>query len=143
MLNSFLSKLYPGLLSGLTVLAILWLTLAPHPLPDNDIRMFEHADKLVHALMFGGLVFSMVVDRELWYKRRYEQTGRLPRKRTSTLLLFAIGGTLFGGAIELLQGAMELGRGCDPVDFLADAAGAFLSAFLSPRIADFILLARR
>lgn len=50
--------------------------------------------------------------------------------------------TLFGGAIELLQSWMGLGRGCDMLDFLADGAGAMLSACVSPWVAA-LLLRRR
>jgi hypothetical protein len=35
---------------------------------------------------------------------------------------------LYGGAIELLQGLPGVGRDSDPIDLLADGAGAFLAA---------------
>lgn len=83
MLQKYLSRVCPGIFSSIVVIAILWLTLAPHPLPESDVPLFEHADKVVHALMFGGLVFALIIDRELLRQRRYEQTGALPRGATS------------------------------------------------------------
>lgn len=143
MLQKYFLKLYPGLLSSVVVLAILWLTLAPHPLPADDIPMFfPNADKLVHALMFGGLVFALVIDRELFLQRRYLTTSRMPRRSCLPLILFFVAATLFGGLIELLQNAMGLGRGADWLDFAADASGALLFTLLSPRLATFLLCSR-
>lgn len=139
MIQKTLSRLSPGILTSVVTIIILWLTLAPHPLPEADVPLFPHVDKIAHVMMFGGLVFVMVVDRELWCCRRYQQTGRLPRKGIWSLLCFAVTATLFGGVIELLQGWMGMGRGCDPADFLADGTGAALSAMVSPRITSFLL----
>ena len=139
MIQKTLSRLSPGILTSAVTIMILWLTLAPHPLPETDVTMFPHADKVVHIMMFGGLVFAMVVDRELWRNRRYQQSGRLPRKGLGSLLCFVAVATLLGGVIELLQGWMGMGRGCDPADFFADGAGATLSAMVSPRVASVLL----
>ncbi len=140
MLQKYLSRVCPGIFSSIVVIAILWLTLAPHPLPESDVPLFEHADKVVHALMFGGLVFALIIDRELLRQRRYEQTGALPRgSNLPALILIAVGVSLFGGGIELLQAWMGLGRGCDLLDFLADTGGAFLSAVVSPSLASLLL----
>lgn len=142
MLQKYLLKLFPGLLSGSVVLAILWLTLAPHPLPVDEIPVFSHFDKVVHALMFGGLVLVLVIDRELYLHRRYLSLCRMPRRSVYPLVLFFIGATLFGGCIELLQNAMAMGRGSDWFDFAADAIGALIFTLLSPRIATFLLCPR-
>lgn len=139
MLSSFLSRLYPGLLSAVTFLIILWLTLIPHPLPADTPELFPGADKVVHALMFGGLVLTLVIDRELWCQRSYEDKGRLPRRCRYEPWGFALIAIVIGGAIELLQGWMGLGRGCDVYDFVADIAGALIFALLAPRIAMLLL----
>jgi len=138
MLQKYLSRIYPGILSSVVVMAILWLTLAPHPLPESEMTLFEHADKIVHGVMFGGLVFSLVFDRELYRQRRYEQTGMLPRRHLPSLLLIAVFSLIFGAAVEMLQGWMAMGRGCDSWDFLADLAGVALSAVISPRLVSFL-----
>ena len=89
---------------------ILYLTLVPKPLPDNDISFWEHTDKLVHAIMFGALYVCLALD--LW------------RGQPALISIAA------GGIIELLQGAMHLGRGADPLDFLADSVGVIVAMLL-------------
>jgi hypothetical protein len=153
LMRKFLLKIYPGLFTALVVLAILWLTLAPHPLPSDDIPMFEGADKVVHALMFGGLVFALTFDRRLFAHRRQLAAFRTADNQATpsslhaeatrggsqsamagwmVLLCFAVASSLFGGVIELLQDAMGLGRGGDVWDFCADTVGALFFAAISP-----------
>lgn len=119
-------------MTGVVVVAIIWLTLAPKPLPDGGVRLFEGADKVVHACMFGGLFFVMALDWVI-------SGRRLGRVATG---LFALACVAFGGAIELIQGAMDMGRGCDVWDFVADAAGVVLSVFLAPRVVDWLTTGR-
>ncbi|MDE6514321.1 MAG: VanZ family protein [Muribaculaceae bacterium] len=114
-----LLRLPRWLLTALCVAAILYLTLAPHPLPDNDISFWEHTDKIVHAIMFGGLYFCAWFD--IWRNKKAPLNLRL---------LLATGVTLFGGVIELLQRAMQQGRGAEWADLAADAAGALLGALI-------------
>lgn len=136
MLQRYITHLCPGLLSSLAVLLILWLTLLPDPLAGADPGMFDfpHADKVLHALMFGGLVFALLLDRELFSQRRYEQTGRFVAEGLSGRLILTILAISFGGLIELLQGVMDMGRGAEWADFLADSLGAIISMVVSPRI---------
>lgn len=134
MLQKYFLRLHPGLLSSLTVMLILWLTLAPHPLPENDIPVFPHADKLVHAIMFGGLVLTLVIDCELFCHRRYQQTGKIIPPPRFMALGAAVIATLLGGFIEVMQWLMDMGRAGDWLDLLADSAGALLSAAVSPAI---------
>lgn len=100
------------------VSAILYLTLMPDPVPGEPIPMFAGADKVVHAIMFGGLYGMIWVDtirrRRRWWRRPAAWYG--------------VGVCLFGGLIELLQGWMGLGRGCDVLDWYADGAGVLLAA---------------
>lgn len=112
--------MFPFLPTVVVTVAILWLTLAPHPLPDNDLPLFEGADKVVHFLMFGGLAAALCFD-----VRR--STGRLSVMAT---WLIALAVSLFGGVIEMLQNSMEMGRSGDYIDFTADALGAYLCAFV-------------
>lgn len=132
MIEQSMKRIWPGVLTAVVGGAILWLTLAPQPLPEADIPVFEGADKVVHGLMFGGLVFAMVFDREVWLMRHRLSPDF--RKERYFIALFFLLAVLAGGGIELLQEAMGAGRSCDGADFLADAAGAFLSALVSPGI---------
>ena len=70
-------------------------------------------DKLEHALAFGGMTF--------WF-------GGLTRR--SRWPVIAILMLIFGGAIEILQGAMKLGRDEDIMDFVADSVGISVALVL-------------
>lgn len=121
-----LSSIPQWLFTIVTAIAILYLTLVPKPLPDNDISFWEHTDKVVHAIMFGGLYFVFYLD----YSRKY---GMGKWKATTTWLAI-IAVALMGGLIEIAQDAMNMGRGGDVYDFMADTTGVFLSAIVSPGI---------
>ena len=116
----FFGKIPTGVLSGLTVAVILWLTLAPHPTGNLDLPLFPGADKVVHALMFGFLTFVVLFEI---MKRRGWKPVSLP---IAGVVAFAV--SLFGFAIELIQRAMGLGREFEALDILADGAGAFIAA---------------
>lgn len=118
-LKTLLLRIPRWLLSAVCFAAVLYLTLAPKPLPDTEMPLWEHTDKIVHALMFGGLCFCFGLD--IWRSRRAPLPDRL---------LLAAGVGLFGGFIELLQNAMRLGRGGDWADFAADIVGSLLAIFL-------------
>lgn len=135
-------RLLPGLLTTVVVLAILWLTLAPQPLPETDIPLFPGADKLVHAIMFGGLAGVLCLDRDLWRARKLRRTGVLPEPSTlipprNVLIIICIilVSAIFGGVIEMLQEGMHAGRTGDAWDFVADAAGAVIGGIVGPPVA--------
>lgn len=107
----------------MVAVTILYLTLAPSPLGETEIELFEGADKVVHAIMFGTLTF--VIDYDLW------SCGKKMTKLR--FFIVAVGSIAFGGLTEILQGSMGLGRGEDFVDFLADCAGVAL-ATISARL---------
>lgn len=52
-----------------------------------------------------------------------DDSVRAPKGLLTVYMIIVV---LFGGAIELLQGAMAMGRGEDWADFMADAAGAVI-----------------
>lgn len=112
-----LQRLPRWLLTALTVSAVLYLTLFPKPLPDNDIQFWEHTDKLVHALMMFAIYTALALDL------------RRPLTRRLRWLLFAAV-ALFGAAIELAQQSMHLGRTASLADLAADLAGAATALLL-------------
>ncbi len=119
----FLIRLPAWVLTGIIVTLIAYLTLVPRPLPDVDIKLFPGVDKVVHAIMFGALSGAILLD---WSRRR--------SFKSLTLMIGGIAfvvSSLAGGLIELLQGAMGLGRGCDQWDFAADCVGAFIGVSVS------------
>lgn len=131
MLNNYLTRLYPGIFSSAVFIVILWLTLAPHPLPETEISFFPHCDKVVHALMFGGMAFALFFDRALWRLRRNDKRLHYIRCEKLLILLSVV---VFGGCIELLQTFMALGRGGDIFDFFADVIGIVVFVLVSPHI---------
>lgn len=113
-----LMKIWPKrwISTALVVLAILYLTLVPRPLPDNNIDI-PGLDKAVHAVMFGGLAFVACIDMAMRGRGRY---AFLPSRRAWGV---AIAVAAFGGAVEIAQQSMGAGRSGDVWDFAADCAG--------------------
>lgn len=121
----------PGwVLTVVVSLAILYLTLVPRPLPEVDLPLFPGVDKLVHAIMFGGLAGAIVLDWSRW--RGVALSARY-------LIVAALVSTLAGGLIELLQLVMAMGRGCELWDFVADGVGAFLGAWVARPVARWLI----
>lgn len=96
----------------LAVIAVLTL------MPSSDVPSVRipHIDKLVHFLMFGGLSSVILMD----YSRFRRHLG------WSQWIVVASLSAAIGGLIELLQDSMEMGRGAEWNDFIADTLGAFL-----------------
>lgn len=115
-LRQWMGKVPDGLLTGLTVALILWLTLAPHPTGDIEIPLFPGADKVVHALMFGFLTFVALLEI---MKHHHWAILSLP-----IIGIVSFVCAIFGIGIEFVQRAMGLGRELEVLDMLADAAGA-------------------
>lgn len=108
----------------IVALAIIYLTLVPKPLPDIQVPLWEHTDKVVHALMFGGFVAACCLD----YMRK-KQISHISKRIMLTIIIIA---TAFGSIIEILQNAMGLGRSGDHFDLIADFAGIIIFAAISP-----------
>ncbi len=79
---------------------------------------FPGADKIVHAIMFGFLTTMILLDTER--KRGWIQ---LPAVR---IVSAAVASALLGALIEVAQLEMEMGRGFEWADMVADATGAAL-----------------
>lgn len=95
-------------------LLILALTLMPPPeVPGQGWMGRYHVDKLVHAVLFGTQVLLLV------------PVLSACKHSLCWAVVVAIG---YGGLTELLQGLLMTGRSADPLDFLANSAGAFLAA---------------
>ena len=117
-----LTRLPKWLFTSLTVALILWLTLAPDPLGDDSPDLFPGADKIVHAIMFGFLTVMILLDRQRKMGWRMVQAKFISFAAIST--------AAFGIAIEFIQKAMDMGRGFEVADMIADCTGVALCAFL-------------
>lgn len=113
-------RLPPGLFTGVVTVAVLWLTLAPEPLGEDAGPLIPGMDKFGHFMMFGGLTVAVCID--LWLKHRLS---------LGTMLVAAFVVSLFGGGIELIQDGMNVGRGAEWADWLADIIGAFFWGWLT------------
>lgn len=115
-----MERLPQWMLTAVCLAAILWLTLASKPLGDNDIQLFPHADKVAHAIMFGGFTFCIIID---WMrKHNWKKCSR------SIGITAAASSILLGVLTEILQQSMHVGRSGDPLDLIADFIGALLTA---------------
>ncbi len=85
---------------------------------------FPGADKAVHALMYAALALALF---------RALAPGRRPR--LAAAFVIALSASLYGLALEIAQGALTSSRAMDPLDALANAAGASAAAFLACAIA--------
>lgn len=101
---------------------ILYATLNSDPVGADELPPIPHLDKLIHAIMFGGLFSAIVFDRE-----------RSHRSNSSRTRIIIAGVCLLCGAIdEICQNAMHNGREGDIYDFCADAAGIVVAFFAAP-----------
>lgn len=116
-----LRKLPRWTLTVIVSVMILYLTLVPEPVPDDISFGFQGIDKVVHGIMFAALAGAIVVD---WHRREVSSSRNLG----TTAVIASVISSLAGGAIELLQREMALGRGCEFIDFVADAIGACIGA---------------
>ena len=115
LINNILRYIPPYQPTMVVLTAVLYLTLLPQPLGEEEIFLFEGADKVVHFIMFGGLTGTYIFDRH--------RIGKTLTLRGA--LSCAILSTLLGILIELLQG--YTGRSSDIYDGIADTLGAFVA----------------
>lgn len=134
-MREFLLKI-PSYTPTLIVTAlILYFTLIPSPLPPDAPKMFPHADKLAHAIMFWAFYTTWAFDRARWQLRE----GLALHLSREWGILIMTSTLIFGAGTETLQWAMGLGRGADIADFAADAVGAIIASKISPAINRLIL----
>lgn len=119
-LHAAMRRVPHWILSVVCLAVILWLTLAPHPLGEEEIPLFPGADKIAHGLMFFALTLCLCFDA---LRRRGWRAPGLPL--VSALTLAAM---LTGIGIELVQPCF--GRGFEFWDMCADAFGAVVAGSL-------------
>lgn len=117
-----LQRLPAWLFTVITVGIVLWLTLAPKPLGDEDIPLFPGADKIAHTLMFGFLSVVMLLD---WQRARAWRPVPV-----AGVCIAAVASASLGVAVEYMQRAMHAGRGFEVADMMADGVGAVLAALV-------------
>ncbi len=132
-----LCALLSWLPSTLTLCVVLWATLAPDPMPEDVIPLFPGADKLIHAVMMGGLAGAYIFD----YKRATTARGeKIPRRAVVVICVLV---ALFGIADEMAQSMMGLGRTSDVWDFVANIVGVIVAGFTAPSVVNWLFRERR
>lgn len=108
----------------LVVAVIAYATLNSNPVAP-DMSLMPHMDKLIHAIMMGGLFSAIAFDCQRRHRDRNILTPKFLWTLYACVVIFSIGD-------EILQKAMENGRSADILDFAADAAGALIALFTAP-----------
>lgn len=112
--------------SALTLAVVLYATLCSDPLGEQEMPMIPHLDKLIHAIMMGGLFGAIVFDRQ-----RADKTKRVSRIYLNTL---AVALMAFCILDEIAQTAMGLGRSGDILDLAADWTGIAIAYLSAPTV---------
>lgn len=108
----------------LVIAVIAYATLHSDPL-SGHIPLFPHCDKLIHAIMMGGLLSAFAFD---WQRRCRSRNVLTPKFLWIIFVCVAI----LSIGDEILQKAMENGRSADIYDFGADVIGALIARFAAP-----------
>lgn len=117
----FVKKWWPSIL---TFSVVLYATLWPDPVGAEEVSLFPGADKLIHAIMMGGLASAVLFD--------WRRSGRsLSRRFIVSVACVAV---LFSALDEIAQNAMNLGRALEFLDFLADTGGIIIASFAAPPV---------
>lgn len=102
-----------------TLLTIILLCLPGATIPSAGIFAAKGIDKLVHVLLFGGIVF-------FWAFNLYACRGeKLKWRKTIAILAFL--SIALGIVLEFLQLYCIPNRSFDGYDIIADSAGALLA----------------
>lgn len=121
MIRFLFSKYWP---SCLVVALILYATLAPDPIGAEELPSVPHLDKLIHAIMMGGLFGAIVFDRQ-----RSDRSRSVTKRELYWIAVFVM---LFGAVDETVQGLMGLGRSGDIMDLIADWIGTWVAFLVAP-----------
>lgn len=110
--------------SALVVLVIIYATWLPQPLPDSDMPSIPHIDKLIHAVMMGGLAAALMFD--------YYRSSPHRRLTFRHIVRFTLIAAAFSVIDEFVQGILPIGRPSDTLDLLADWLGCIIAALTAP-----------
>lgn len=121
--------------STLTLAVVLYATLYPDPAGVDNFPKIPHLDKLIHAIMFGGLAGAWAFD--------YTRSRHAVKPSFRRMLICALASAILGGIIEILQEWMGLGRGCDPYDFAADTIGCIIALLSAPQAIKYVITKSR
>lgn len=120
-MSKFFRKYWPTLI---VLGVIFYATLSSDPLGADDIPPIPHIDKLIHAIMMGGLLSAIVFDMQ-----RADKSIIVSQR---TIVIIAIAVMAFSILDEICQSAMDNGRSGELYDLAADWVGVWVSFFTAP-----------
>ncbi|WP_205509490.1 VanZ family protein [Longitalea arenae] len=103
-----------------TALTIFLLCLPGSAIPSAGVFSTEGIDKVVHAILFGGIVLLWAFN--LYFRRNHKSKWL---QIIVALTLFSVG---LGIGLEFLQRDYIPNRSFDGIDIIADTAGAVIAA---------------
>lgn len=118
---SLLRRFWP---TAIVLAVILYATLTSDPIGADDIPPIPHIDKLIHAIMMGGLFSAIVFDLQRSHRSR--------RVSTRLMVTIALGVMAFGILDEIGQTMMANGRSGEIFDLGADWLGVWIAYFTAP-----------
>lgn len=128
----FMNRWWPTIV---TVGVVLYATWLPQPVDPDTIPPIEGIDKIIHAVMMGGVAGAVMFD----YKRADRR--RVLSHRVVAVVTVAV--MLFGVVDETVQGLLPIGRPSDWLDLMADWIGTLAAAFLAPVAVNAIMRRRQ
>ena len=123
-----LQQFWPSLLTLAVVLYATWL---PSDIQPDNLPPIPHLDKLIHAVMLGGLCGAVIFDC-----KRLDRAARLTRH---TVWRAVIAVAVFAVVDEVVQGLLPIDRPSDYVDLLADWVGVVIAYFAAPPVVEKLL----
>lgn len=105
------------------VAVIIYATWVPQPVDPDDIPPLPHIDKVIHAVMMGGLAGALLFD---WH--RMSPAKHLLTRRVMYAVIAAV--VAFSVVDEVVQGLLPIGRPSDWLDLVADFFGGVIGALL-------------
>lgn len=127
MIKEMIKKFWP---TSIVLAVIVYATLSNDPIGADELPLIPHIDKLIHAIMMGGLFSAIVFD----LCRNERQ--KLATKR---LIGIAVGVMIFCIFDEIAQTTLTDTRSGDPLDLLADWVGIWIAYFAAPPAIKYVL----
>lgn len=118
-ISTFFRRFWPSMI---VVALIVYATVNDEPEGADLLPPIPYLDKLIHAIMFGGLFGALCFD--------IRRAGWALTRRT--LLWLFVGCSLAGACDEVAQTYLTSVRQGDPTDWLADTAGIAVAYFTAP-----------
>ncbi len=111
---------WPGIVWFLVVLVL--ICLPGEDVPETPWSAVPDFDKLVHAGLFGGIVF--------WFSMPFKKASLQRQQKINLYLRLTIATVIWGITTEFIQKYFVPGRQFDLLDWAADSTGAIIAFFV-------------